>query len=334
MGASLFCCAVSWNGAVFVRESMPKLDNFSINQRGGVPDIDREISFPSQMPVLMMSAMASIGMPELVRISSKGRTLDSDDNYLLVFPLTEGIYVTEAPYQFPLTRGNEIFFIPSYTRVRVNAAGDSGWMLVYRFFASIQLCEGRLCPETDGDTALDDTEHPTERKAHTTQIIANKPTLIWRDSVAQYIAKGQRNSAIYEYKLRELFWIFRTLYDPNVIDDFLKEYHCHHSGFRSFVFHHFMDARNVEELADLAGLSLSTFKRVFKDEFHQSPLQWIHKQKAYFLYHDLTQTDIPLKDLAERYMLSSVSYLCAFCKRMLGDTPHAIRQSAGRVCLD
>lgn len=311
---------------------MVEKNSYTPEKETWTPDIDREVTISSstRSAVPNPSSASSI-LPDLVHVSAKGCMLDSDDRYLLVFPLTEGIEIHEFPHDLPKTNGDEVLFIPSFHRIRMRHKSSEGQALVFRFFASIQLCEGKRCPDVSSDASTGKDDKQSKTYIHTTTLKANDAVRLWRDSVVCYLKKGMKLQGLYEHKLRELFSIFWNLYPKSEIEPFFSEFHCHHTGFRSFVFHHFMDARNVEELAELSGLSLSSFKRTFKEEFHQSPLQWVHRQKAYFLYYDLVETDSPLTELADRYKLSSVSYLCAFCKKMLGDTPYAIRNNAPRI---
>ena len=62
---------------------------------------------------------------------------------------------------------------------------------------------------------------------------------------------------------------------------------------------HCMKAKNTGHLADLCGYSLSTFRRLFREEFRTTPHEWLkglRKDKVKYL---LTQSDLPLVEVAE-----------------------------------
>ena len=77
-------------------------------------------------------------------------------------------------------------------------------------------------------------------------------------------------------------------------------------------------------------LSLSSFKRHFNQEFGCPPLKWMHEERARHVYTDLADPSLSLKAIAEKNLFSSVSYLCAFCRKMLGNTPLQLRKAMGQ----
>lgn len=90
---------------------------------------------------------------------------------------------------------------------------------------------------------------------------------------------------------------------------------------------HYVKAKNTGHLADLCGYSLSTFRRLFREEFDTTPHEWLkglRKDKVRML---LTQTDLPLLEVAEVCGFVSQSYLTEFCQMNFGASPGEIRKS-------
>ena len=58
-------------------------------------------------------------------------------------------------------------------------------------------------------------------------------------------------------------------------------------NFRVFVTNNYERAQGVTELAALAGMSLSVFKRRFAEHFNDSVYHWMMQQKAQKIYADI-----------------------------------------------
>ena len=59
-----------------------------------------------------------------------------------------------------------------------------------------------------------------------------------------------------------------------------------------------MKAKNTGHLADLCGYSLSTFRRLFREEFRTTPHEWLKGLRKDKVKNLLTQTDLPLVEVA------------------------------------
>lgn len=299
------------------------------------PDPDADLLFLSAPGGHSLKLSPAVSMlPELYDARVKSRHFDTEEHFLFIFPLSEQIHFRESFLPLPIIGTTEMIFVPSFTRLSVYSPIGTGKYIVLPFIPSIQLCHG-ICPNngcrggkqaSNKDDSL--SEAAKANKTLSTQLRLHPAAIAWRNTISEYVTQGIKSLFVFEYKLRELFFIFREFYPREEVSSFLSLFHCSNLGFRSFIFRHHWDCRNVEELAELSGLSLTTFKRAFKEEFHTSPLQWMHEQKARYLLRDLEESKATLSELAERYHFSTVSYLCAFCKKMFGDTPNGIRRKS------
>lgn len=90
---------------------------------------------------------------------------------------------------------------------------------------------------------------------------------------------------------------------------------------------HCMKAKNTGHLADLCGYSLSTFRRLFREEFRTTPHEWLKELRKDKVKKLLTQTDLPLWEVAEVCGFVSQSYLTEFCQMNFGASPGEIRKN-------
>lgn len=293
-------------------------------------DIETDVLFADHPLQYSTAVASSLRQPPAVLSLAHGaaRPIETEDEYALVIPLNGDIVVRETPYLDRVLHQDQMLLMPHFTQLTLHTLAEESSVLTLRFLPSIQLCAGR-CPNK-GHCSADLGRHhrvtasDTQLVSATTCLEIKQPIYSWCQTVVSYIRRGSTTLSLYEYKLREFFYILRNFYDRNVADAFLEKFHCNNVGFRAFVFRHNLDCRNVEELAEILGMSLSTFKRTFKEEFNCPPLQWMHKQKAVYIYRDLIAKELTLAEIAQKYHFSSVSYLCAFCKKMLNATPMKI----------
>lgn len=90
---------------------------------------------------------------------------------------------------------------------------------------------------------------------------------------------------------------------------------------------HYTKAKNTGHLADLCGYSLSTFRRLFREEFRTTPHEWLKGLRKDKVKNLLTQTDLPLLEVAEVCGFVSQSYLTEFCQMNFGASPGEIRRN-------
>lgn len=96
--------------------------------------------------------------------------------------------------------------------------------------------------------------------------------------------------------------------------------------FKSLVLTHYRKANNAEELADLCGYGIHTFRRMFKKEFELPVQKWLIMKRAEIVRHRLSQKNIPYADIIDEFNFSSPQELNRFCKTNLRDTPSGIRK--------
>ncbi len=90
---------------------------------------------------------------------------------------------------------------------------------------------------------------------------------------------------------------------------------------------HYTKAKNTGHLADLCGYSVSTFRRLFRDEFGTTPHEWLNGLRMDKVRTLLTQTDLSLLEVTEMCGFVSQSYLTEFCQMNFGVSPAGIRKN-------
>lgn len=134
--------------------------------------------------------------------------------------------------------------------------------------------------------------------------------------------KDLNNCARYQkMKVTELFMMIKVLYTPTEHAYFFQSMIQPQDNFRVFVCNNYEKAQGVAELATLAGMSLSVFKRRFSEHFNDSVYHWMMRQKALKVFSDIRDGEDSTKVLMNKYGFRHYTQFSRFCKNYLQATP-------------
>ena len=122
-------------------------------------------------------------------------------------------------------------------------------------------------------------------------------------------------------KATELFMMIKVLYTPTEHAYFFQSMIQPQDNFRVFVCNNYDKAQGVAELASLAGMSLSVFKRRFAEHFNDSVYHWMMRQKALKVFTDIRDGEDSTKVLMNKYGFRHYTQFSRFCKNYLQATP-------------
>lgn len=129
-------------------------------------------------------------------------------------------------------------------------------------------------------------------------------------------------------KASELFMMIKLLYTPTEHAYFFQTMMLPRDNFRVFVCNNYDRAQSVADLAALAGMSLSVFKRRFAEHFHDSVYHWMQRQKARKILADIRDGEDSTKALMNKYGFRHYTQFSRFCKNYLLATPAQLIHSA------
>lgn len=127
-------------------------------------------------------------------------------------------------------------------------------------------------------------------------------------------------------KQKEIFLVLKTFYSKQDIARFLKPIINQDLDFKSFIIKHYMDAKNVEELAKICNLSVRSLTRKFKQHFNESPYKWMLVQRSHHVKALLANKKIPMQQIIKQYGFSSPAHFTTYCKKQFGVTPSSLRR--------
>ena len=105
----------------------------------------------------------------------------------------------------------------------------------------------------------------------------------------------------HKMKTTELFMMIKVLYTSTEHAYFFQSMIQPQDNFRVFVCNNYDKAQSVADLAALAGMSLSVFKRRFAEHFNDSVYHWMMRQKALKIFADIRDGEDSTKALMNKY---------------------------------
>jgi AraC-like DNA-binding protein len=144
--------------------------------------------------------------------------------------------------------------------------------------------------------------------------------------ISYYFLKGINPPQMDKLKFKELFLLFKFLYNKEELNNLFYPLLSKSLDFKHQVIQYSSDTTNVNELANKIGMGRTNFDRKFKIEFGISPLQWLLKEKAKHVYFSLSEPESTLSDIMQKYNFNSPTHLNRFCKQQFGLTPSELRK--------
>lgn len=144
------------------------------------------------------------------------------------------------------------------------------------------------------------------------------------------LESGVTEINFHKLKREELFLYLRTFYSRKKLAFFFYPILGCEMDFKDFVLSNYHHMKDVQQFAEEANMTLSTFNRHFKEVFNEPAYQWMQSNKAEKVRISIVTTDASFTEIALEYGFSSPAHLTAFCKKSFGLTPTALRKQGVR----
>ena len=175
---------------------------------------------------------------------------------------------------------------------------------------------------------------PTNPSVNATQInsikvAASGHTFTFATSLKNYFDQPPPNGLdeILKIKLQELFWLLCQGEDGSRFLSFLKNLQNKKAlSLKQLMEEHYKEALSLDKLAFLAGYSLSTFKRKFKEVFEEPPSRWIQNRRLKEAQFLLQNTQKNINEVGYEVGFENISHFIQVFKSHFGATPKEFQQ--------
>lgn len=304
--------------AIFVQPKSPYMDyqpqpQFVESARSArcTADCSRCPTFPASFRRIGEAAYCRFTRMLLKAGESVGFPADGK-SYLLF--LLSGSFCFEVPGEDPRVIPSKRCVCPGCnTCFRITARDEEGIVVVLSLLHRTQTCEWTVfggSPHSDISVSAD-----------ALPALALHPLL---EEQIEFLFR-ERELADCEYyheqKAAELFMLLRIFYTLPELAYFFQTMVGPRDNFRLFVCANYEKVRSVAELASLAGMSLSAFKRRFAAQFNDSVYHWMMERKAERILADIRDGASNTKMLMNKYEFRYYTQFSRFCKNYLHATP-------------
>lgn len=145
-------------------------------------------------------------------------------------------------------------------------------------------------------------------------------------TVKTYLNDGIACPEMHFVKKREFSVLLRAYYSHQEMVDFFLPTVRYNRDFEIFIMNNYLNMKGVKEFVDLSGLNVGTFNRKFKAQFGISPYQWMIKQKAKHVLHELIVKNKSIADVMRDFEFADASHFNRYCKAMFGASPSEVRK--------
>ena len=242
--------------------------------------------------------------------------IPSNKKHHCLFFLIDGQVEFHYESQIHILKRNTVWFIPMSSDYKVCANSDAVIVMNY-FNKPVDLCE---------TSALQNLSLSLDQESYSPTLQINKPLGDFISSMIFYLSEGIFCKHFHEIKQKELFYILRYFYTKKEIAGLFAPIISKDLDFRNIILANYLNVNSVKELAQICNYSLSSFNRIFKENFNENPYIWLQNQKIKYITGRLSDKNIPLSQIIDEFRFSSPAHFTIFCKKHLNSTPSQFRK--------
>ena len=146
---------------------------------------------------------------------------------------------------------------------------------------------------------------------------------LFLESSKAYLSEEKICREILCFKRKELAFILGNYYSDYELSMLIHPLAQYTNSFHYFVLQNHAKVKTVEELAQLGGYTVATFRRIFNSVFHQPVYEWMMERRKESVVYELRYTDASISEICYKYGFESLPHFSNFCKRISGLLPVA-----------
>lgn len=135
----------------------------------------------------------------------------------------------------------------------------------------------------------------------------------------------QMDNSFIKIKLLELLFILSGSYPSDIANLLLDQRKSYRPDITAVVEENIMNTLSVQELAVLAGRSLSSFRRDFLSIYNMPPSQWIREKRLKKAKDFLISTNMTITDICYTLGFENIAHFSRLFKSQFGHSPTAYR---------
>lgn len=148
---------------------------------------------------------------------------------------------------------------------------------------------------------------------------------LFLESSKAYLSEEKICREMLCFKRKELAFILGNYYSDYELSMLIHPLAQYTNSFHYFVLQNHAKVKTVEELAQLGGYTVATFRRIFNSVFHQPVYEWMMERRKESVVYELRYTDASISEICYKYGFESLPHFSSFCKKNFGASPRSLR---------
>lgn len=246
------------------------------------------------------------------------------ESHLLLFPKS-GRKIVDTPYGMrELVVGEGLLLKKGFYLIREQPDSSSGHQSELVFFTDEWL-KDKLWPTIEklpprASNELEDSPAQILPNGEFGHLFENFFQPVW---LAQ---ETPIQKALLETKVLELLLYIASKRNLSHFSPFQEKTKGKQPNLVSLMHHNYQRNLSLKEYAFLMGMSVSTFKRRFEEQFQESPAKWIRKRRLQWAVDLLTEKQCSVSEVAKTVGFESTSHFIQAFKLEFNTTPKKVQR--------
>ena len=217
----------------------------------------------------------------------------------------------------------QVLFLPAGHHFLFRAVGVTN-LLIIRLMNRTQFCDSfRL-----EDLQQEQVSSGSKKEESTPTLLTVNPVLkSFLDLLLECHRQGLHCRYYNESKIKELMFILRAFYVKEELAGFFSPVLTNNTPFSQFIMDNYSHYNSLSDMAAAMNYTVSGFEKKFRRVFGCAPYSWLKKRKALDIYHYISTTEQPLKEISVLFGFNGSAAFTTYVKQVFGLTPGQIRKN-------
>ena len=245
----------------------------------------------------------------------------------IAFSCNEIVFIMEGQIHFSLRNSQlegefytgQILFMPAGGKLQYKTLARSN-LLIFRLEDSLNLCY---------NFSLERLHNLITEKGKSEGLVPlaiNIRLQHFAHGITEMLGDGVKCRVFLQSSITTLLIMIRVYYSPEELCRFFSPILSSDTLFSEQVRMNHLKYRTVNDLATAMNMTSQQFTRRFNSVFGQSPHEWMQQEKSRLIYGEICNSNMPFKEIANRYGFTVQANFNRFCQLMFSMSPGDIRK--------
>lgn len=145
------------------------------------------------------------------------------------------------------------------------------------------------------------------------------------DGLKFYVSDKKICRELLLLKRKEISFVLSRFYSGEDLVSLVHPLAVYKNSFKYSVIQNYAKARSVEDLAEICGYTVTTFRRIFRTLFNEPAYEWMLKKRKEKILNELYNSTKSVSEICFKNGFESLSHFSNFCKKAFNASPRNLR---------